>query len=339
KALSQLAPAALAVAMLGLTEAVSIARAVAARAEQRIDGNQEFIGQGLSNVVGSFFSAYASSGSFNRSGLNYEAGARTPLAAVFASVALGAILLLVAPLMAFLPIASMAAVLFLVAYGLIDFHHIRGILRASKRETAILLTTFLSTLFVQLEFAIYLGVMLSLIFYLLRTSKPNVASVTPDPESPYRPLVARLDLPQCPQVLMVRIDGSLFFGAVNHVEQRLGELAQQFPERRVLVINGRSINFVDIAGAETLVQEARRWRRRGGDLYIYGLKPAAMAILERGHFLDELGRDRVLNNRDEVIRRLYPDLDPEICARCTARIFTECRQGESKVHRLTSAGT
>lgn len=339
KALSQLAPAALAVAMLGLTEAVSIARAVAARAEQRIDGNQEFIGQGLSNVVGSFFSAYASSGSFNRSGLNYEAGARTPLAAVFASVALGAILLLVAPLMAFLPIASMAAVLFLVAYGLIDFHHIREILRASKRETAILLTTFLSTLFVQLEFAIYLGVMLSLIFYLLRTSKPNVASVTPDPESPYRPLVARLDLPQCPQVLMVRIDGSLFFGAVNHVEQRLGELAQQFPERRVLVINGRSINFVDIAGAETLVQEARRWRRRGGDLYIYGLKPAAMAILERGHFLDGLGRDRVLNNRDEVIRRLYPDLDPEICARCTARIFTECRQGESKVHRLASAGT
>ncbi|MGC9127670.1 MAG: SulP family inorganic anion transporter [Acidithiobacillus sp.] len=337
KALSQLAPAALAVAMLGLTEAVSIARAVAARAEQRIDGNQEFIGQGLSNIVGSFFSSYASSGSFNRSGLNYEAGARTPLAAVFASIVLGIILLLVAPLMAYLPIAAMAAVLFLVAYGLIDFHHIGEILRASKRETAILLTTFLSTLFVQLEFAIYLGVMLSLIFYLLRTSKPNVAAVTPDPESPYRPLVTRADLPQCPQVLMVRIDGSLFFGAVNHVEQRLGELAQQYPERRILVINGRSINFVDIAGAETLVQEARRWRRRGGDLYIYGLKPAALAILERGKFLEELGRERVLSSRDEVIRRVYPGLDRDICAGCDARIFTECRQGETKVQRLASA--
>lgn len=132
--------------MLALTEAVSIARAIAVRSEQRIDGNQEFIGQGLSNIVGAFFSAYASSGSFNRSGVNYEAGARTPMASVFASLFLLVVLLAVAPLAAYLPTAAMAGILFLVAWGLIDFHHIRHIWHTSKAESAILFATLVGTL-------------------------------------------------------------------------------------------------------------------------------------------------------------------------------------------------
>jgi SulP family sulfate permease len=123
----KLAPGALAVAMLGLTEAVSIARSVATHSHQRIDNNQEFIGQGLSNVVGSFFSSYAASGSFTRTGVNFNAGAKTPLAAVFAALSLLLILLLVAPLTSYLPIASMAGILLLVAYNLIDVHHMKAI--------------------------------------------------------------------------------------------------------------------------------------------------------------------------------------------------------------------
>ena len=126
---------------------------------QRIDGSQEFIGQGLANIVGSFFSSYASSGSFTRSGLNYDAGAVTPLSAVFAAIALAIIVLLVAPLAAHLPIAAMAGILLLVAYRLIDFRHIKTILRSSKSEAVVLLVTFFSTLFIELEFAIYVGVM------------------------------------------------------------------------------------------------------------------------------------------------------------------------------------
>ncbi len=325
KVLGQLAPSALAVAMLGLTEAVSIARAIAVRAEQRIDGNQEFIGQGLSNIFGSFFSAYASSGSFNRSGLNFEVGARTPLAAVFASITLGIILLLVAPLMGYLPIASMAAILFLVAYGLVDLHHIRAIFKASKRETAILLVTFFSTLFVELEFAIYIGIILSLIFYLMRTSRPNVVAVPPDPGTSPHPLSASAQLPYCPQVQVVRIDGSLFFGAVHHVEQRLAELEQQYPEQKILLLNARSINFIDIAGGESLAQEAKRRRKQGGDLYIYGIKPAMYEVMERGGFIRVLGSDHIFAHRKEAIRHLFPLLDAETCARCTQRVFDECK--------------
>ena len=148
--IKQLAPEAFAVALLGLIEAVSISRAVATKSSQRIDADQEFIGQGLSNIVGSFFSSYAGSGSFTRSGINYAAGAKTPLSAIFAALILMVILLLIAPLTAYLPVAAMGGVILLVAYNLIDFHHIKSILTLSKSESSILLITFGATLFLGL---------------------------------------------------------------------------------------------------------------------------------------------------------------------------------------------
>jgi len=157
----QLAPAALAVAMLGLAEAVSIARSVATKSEQRIDSNTGVHRPGPVEYSRSFFSSYAASGSFTRTGVNFSAGAKTPMAAVFAAISLAAILLLIAPLTAYLPIPSMAGILLLVAYSLVDIHHIKRIIRTSRPEAVILLTTFLATLLVELEFAIYVGVILS----------------------------------------------------------------------------------------------------------------------------------------------------------------------------------
>jgi len=178
--IKHLAPSALAVTLFALTEAASIGRSLAARGGYRIDGNQEFIGQGLSNIAGSFFSGYVATGSFNRSGVNYEAGARTPLAAVLAGFLLMGIVLLVAPLAGYLPKAAMAGVLFLVAWGLIDFEEIGHILHASKRETAVFAVTFFSALFLELEFAIFAGVLLSLVLYLERTSRPRIVTLAPD---------------------------------------------------------------------------------------------------------------------------------------------------------------
>ncbi|MFY8089303.1 MAG: SulP family inorganic anion transporter [Rubrivivax sp.] len=148
----QLLPIAVALSMLSLTEALSIARALALKTGQRIDSNQEFLGQGLSNVLGSLFSAYPSSGSFNRSGLNLEAGACTPLAAVISAVLLVAILQFVAPWAVYLPLPAMAGVLMLVAWGLFDVRQATHILTHSRQESAVLVATFLATLFLQLEF-------------------------------------------------------------------------------------------------------------------------------------------------------------------------------------------
>jgi len=324
--LKALGSGALAIAMLGLVEAVSIARSVALKSGQRIDGNQEFVGQGLANVVGSFFSSYASSGSFTRSGINYTAGAVTPMAAIFAAVALALIVLIVAPLAAHLPIAAMAGILLIVAWRLIDFHHIATIVRTSRRETAVLLTTFLATLFVELEFAIYVGVMLSLVIYLMRTSRPGIVARVPDPSSPVRHMVTDPALPECPQLKIVRVDGSLFFGAVDHVQGELQRLAAQDPGQKHLLMIGNGINFIDVSGAEMLVQEANRRRRLGGGLYMSKVKDEVCGILKRGGYADAFGRENIFGTKGEAIEGIFQRLDRSICARCDKRIFRECQR-------------
>jgi len=322
-------PAALALTVLGLTEAVSIARAVAVKSGQRIDGNQEFIGQGLSNIVGAFTSACPSSGSFNRSGINYEAGARTPLAAVFAAILLVAVLLAVAPLAAYLPLAVMAGLLFVVAWGLIDFAAMRRIFRASRGDALVLAVTFVSTLAIQLEFAIFVGVLASLLVYLNRTTHPSLTPIVPDRMSPQRRSVAVADVRahgavECPQLALLRVDGSLFFGAVEHMRDELHEVRKSAPERRHLLLIGSGINFIDVAGAELLVQEAKLTREAGGKLYLCNLKPPVRDLLERGGFLDAIGRDCVFEAKDDAIRAIYARLDSTLCRSCEARIFIEC---------------
>jgi SulP family sulfate permease len=313
--IKQLGSAALAIAMLGLVEAVSIARSVASKSGQRIDGSQEFVGQGMANLVGSFFSSYASSGSFTRSGLNYTAGAVTPLSAVFAALTLALVVLLVAPLAAHLPIAAMAAVLLVVAWRLIDFHHFKVILTSSKRETAVLLTTFFATLFVELEFAIYVGVMLSLIIYLMRTSQPNVVTRVPDPSALNRHFVTDNKLPECPQFKIVRTDGSLYFGAVDHVQEQLHLLTQNYPDQKHLLMVGNGINFIDLAGADMLATEARQRKARGGGLYLVKVKEEACTTLRKGGFRELIGVENIFLTKDDAISGVFQKLDKGICAR------------------------
>lgn len=317
---------AVAVTGLALTEAVSIARSVALKSGQRVDGNQEFIGQGLSNIVGSFFSGYPASGSFNRTGLNYEAGAKTPLAAVFSAGFLVIVLFGVAPLAAYLPIASMAAILFLVAWGLFDFHHIKIILATSRAETAVLLATLIATLVMHLEFAILVGVVLSLILYLNRTSQPMVRTLVPNPHDPQRKFHAiHAGQRECPQAKIVRIEGSIYFGAVNHIAERLHDVTEKFPSQKHLLLMAKSMNFVDVAGAELLAEEARRRRRQGGRLWFYSLRESAEKLLHKPEYLKDLGEDAFFLTKRGAIEQMFRHLDRDICATCTARIFEECK--------------
>jgi SulP family sulfate permease len=313
------------VTILALTEAVSIARSIAVKSGQRIDGNQEFIGQGLSNVVGSFFSAYASSGSFNRSGLNYEAGARTPLAAALSAVFLVAVLLLVAPLVAYLPLAVMAAILFMVAYSLIDAAYIRAVFRTSRQETVVMAITFFAVLVGDLEFAIYAGVLMSLMIYLTRTSRPLLLDVKPDPAPDSYHFTADSGLPDCPQLKMVRVNGSLFFGAVDHVQRHLEEIDRFDPRQKHVLIVASGINFVDMAGAEMLAHEARRRKRMGGGLYFYRMKDAVRAFLKRGGYLEDIPEENIFPVKTRPVSAIYRRLDSEICRHCTVRIFRECQ--------------
>lgn len=326
-AIKMLAPEAFAVALLGLIEAVSISRAIATKSNQRINANQEFIGQGLSNITGSFFSSYAGSGSFTRSGINYAAGAKTPVSAIFAAIILMAIVLLIAPLTAYLPVAAMGGVILIVAYNLIDIHHIREILKYSKSESAILLTTFFATLFLELEFAIYLGVLLSLVIFLGRTSTPEVVTLAPDTDTDTGKKklinITKKPVNQCPQLKILRIDMSIYFGSINHIQNRMHHLIEQENVKHILII-GTGINFIDLSGAEALVTDAKRLKQLGGGLYFAELKASVYEYVSKNCFVAKVGKDNFFDSKKDAIKTIYKKLDGQYCKDCTAKVFTEC---------------
>ncbi len=326
--IKMLAPEAFAVALLGLIEAVSISRSVATKSEQQINSNQEFIGQGLSNVVGSFFSSYAGSGSFTRSGINYEAGAKTPLSAIIAALSLMAIVLLVAPYSAYLPIPAMGGIILLVAYSLIDFHHIKRALMFSKSESAILITTFLATLFLELEFAIYLGVLLSLVLFLARTSTPNIPILGIDQVDKHRKFVEIEDKPleECPQLRIIRIDMSVYFGSSNYIQKRISNILEEEHIKHVL-IDSSGINLIDLAGAEVLVAENRHLLRQGGGLYFVNLKATVYEKAMRSCFVRQIGNDHFFDSKTDAIKTIYKKrIDKSICENCNIKLFVECQK-------------
>jgi len=323
-----LAPEAFAVALLGLIEAVSISRAVATKSYQRINANQEFIGQGMSNIFGSFFSSYAGSGSFTRSGVNYASGAKTPLSAIFAALFLMIIVLLIAPLTAYLPIAAMGGIILLVAYKLIDFHHIRQTLSFSKTESTILLTTFFATLFLELEFAIYLGVLLSLVLFLAKTSTPGIPTLSIDDQSEnnHRKFIDinKKPIKQCPQLKIIRIDMSVYFGSINHIQKRITQITDNERIYNILIV-ASGINFIDLAGAEALVAENNRLKAKNGGLYFVDLKPSVYEFAAKSFFIKQIGNDHFFDSKTQAIRRIYKRLDRSICLTCNALIFNECK--------------
>ncbi|VAW27806.1 Sulfate permease [hydrothermal vent metagenome] len=322
--LEELIPYAFAIALLGLIEAVAIGKSIASKSGQRIDGNQEFIGQGLSNIAGSFFSSYAGSGSFTRSGVNYTAGAKTPMAAIFAATMLMLILLLVAPLTAYLPIAAMGGIILLVAFNLIDFKSIKQIFKSSRAEATVFSVTLLSTLFLELEFAIYLGVIMSMIFYLQKTASPNIVSLAPNQDSEERPFVniELIPMPTCPQLRIIRIDGSLYFGAVEKVENFLANLFEA-GEPNVLIV-GNGIGMIDLAGAEMLEREALKWKVAGRGFYFCSLRQPVSEYLENGGFDKHIGHQNMFETKIVALKNIYNKLDKDICASCTTKIFKEC---------------
>lgn len=324
--LGNIVSSAFAIAFVGLLEAVSIARAIAAKSGQMLNGNKEFLGQGISNIVGGFFQAYPSSASFTRSAVNIESGARTPLAAAFSALFLLAILYFAAPLFAYVPVAGLAGVILVVAWRLVDFREIRHMASASVSECLIAGTTFLCTIFIDLEFAIYAGVVLSLVLFLQRIAKPVLAVLAPDPANPSRAMrsARTYDLSECPQLLIALMEGPLYFGTVEATRRDFHRFRTERPFQKHILFMTQSAGEVDLPAAELLVQEADRRRAMGGGFHLKIGSLRVLNKLARFRVVRELGGDYIHLSKRDAIAEIVPQLDPKICARCTARIFREC---------------
>ena len=333
---SDLIGLAFALTIVALGQAISIAKTVALRSGQRIDANREFRGQGLSNIVGGFFSSYVSCGSMNRSMPNLEAGARTPLASVFSALLLLGLVAVSSPLLAQIPMAALSALLVLVALTLLDTARWRQLFSLSRTDFAVALATLVATVTIRLEIAILLGMLLSLMSFLYRTSRPAMRSMGFDRRGPDRQFVVidtpddpdeapHQNLPECPQLKLLRMEGEVYFGATQHVADILHALRSQPNPQKHLLVMAKSMNFIDLAGAELWEAELAARRAMGGGLYFHRPRPEVIRMWRKTGFTDVLGPEHQFPDKATAISTIFRKLDPEICRHCSARIFWECR--------------
>ena len=278
--IQELLASAFAIAFLGLMQSVVIARALAERSGQRLDTNQEIVGQGLANIVAAFFSSFAGSGSFNRSAAHYEAGAHTPMAAVYASLALALIVFAAAPLIAYLPIPAVAGALVLVGIGLLDARELKR-LRHSRQETAIFVLTFAAALAFGLNAGVLTGVLVSLAVYLRYAATPSISI------EDYTARDGR-------RVYAVTVNGSLFFGSLRTLERALTAVMPRADERAVLLLHTDHVTYLDVPGAAWLAAEAERRRRAGVEFYVHVTRAPVLDTLERSGALARIGADHVI---------------------------------------------
>ena len=333
---SELIGLAFALTIVALGQNISIAKTVALHSGQRIDANREFRGQGLSNIVGGFFSCYVSCGSMNRSMPNLQAGAQTPLASVFSALLLLALVAVSATMLARIPMAALSALLVLVALSLLDSARWRQLFSLSRTDFGVALATMVATVTIRLEIAILLGMLLSLMSFLYRTSRPAMRSMGFDSRGPDRQFVV-IDtpsnpnepphpaLPECPQLKLLRMEGEVYFGATQHVADILHALRSQPVPQKHLLVMAKSMNFIDLAGAELWEAELAARRAMGGGLYFHRPRPEVIQMWRKTGFTDVLGPEHQFPDKFSAISTIFGKLDPEICRHCSARIFWECK--------------
>ena len=304
--LPSLLSAAVVISLLGFMEAISIAKAMAAKTGQRLDPNQELIGQGLANIVGSFAQSYPVSGSFSRSAVNLQAGAPTGLSSVFASCVVLATLLFFTPLLYHLPQSVLASIIMMAVIGLVNVKGFAHAWKAQRHDGLISIVAFVCTLGFapHLDRGIIIGVMLSLGLYLLRNMKPDIALLSKHPDGSYRS-ATRHSLPVCKHIAVIRFNGSLFFVNVNYLEEKVLEQIATMPALRHVVIVGNGINELDASGEEMLSVLVGRLRESGYEVSLSGLNDEVLDVLRRTRLFERIGEDHLFRNVASAVEALH----------------------------------
>lgn len=290
----QIFPYAIIISLLGFMEAISIAKAMAAKTGQRLDPNQELIGQGLANIIGCLGKSYPVSGSFSRSAVNLQAGAFTGLSSVVTSLMVVIVLLFFTPLLYNLPQAVLAAVIMMAVVGLINVTGFMHAWRAQWYDGAISIITFIATLIYapHLDKGIMIGVVLSLLMFLYKSMRPKVAALAMHPDCSLRD-AEHFKLRQCEHVAVVRFDGPLFFANASFLEDQIDERIRQMPNLRHILVVANGINDIDASGEEALSLTIDRVRSAGYDISFSHIKEGVLEVMKRTHLLAKIGEDHI----------------------------------------------
>jgi len=314
--MNQMLVTAITIGLIGFMEAISIAKAMAAQTKQRLDANQELIGQGLSNVVSSFFQGYAVSGSFSRSAVNISAGAITGFSSVVTAVIVGITLLFLTPLLYHLPQATLAAVIIMAVINLIKFEPIKHAWKVEKHDAIVSVTAFVLTLLFapHLENGIVIGVVLSLGLFLFRTMEPRFTELSAHSGSSM--LVNALDnkLDRCEVVSIVKYSGSLYFGNAGYFEDRmLNLISEKHQCLKYIIVDMAGINQIDASGEEMLAGLLDRCSAAGVEI-LFARTEGIEKVLKKSGFMDKFGEDRFYDRRTDALRFAWKELGDEEAA-------------------------
>ncbi|MFH1060237.1 MAG: SulP family inorganic anion transporter [Pseudomonadota bacterium] len=331
----QLFPYAAIISLLGFMEAISIAKAMAAKTGQRLDPNQELIGQGVANILGSFGKSYPVSGSFSRSAVNLQAGAITGLSSVFTSLMVVILLVFFTPLLYNLPQSVLAAVIMMAVVGLINISGFVHAFKAQWYDGVISVISFLATLAFapHLDKGIMIGVVLSLGVYLYKSMRPKVAALALHPDCSLRD-AEHYHLRQCKHIAVVRFDGPLFFANASFLEDKIAERIESMPDLRHILIVATGINELDASGEDTLSLLVDRVRSAGYKISFSGIKENVLEAMERTHLLAKIGPENVFPLASAAVGAIHADAhrgsDEHDCPLLTVCPLEEYRENQER---------
>lgn len=307
--ISQLFFAAITIGLIGFMEAIAIAKAMATRTRQRLDTNQELVGQGISNIVGSFFQSYATSGSFSRSAVNIGAGAKTGFSSVVTGLIVLITLLFFTKLLYNLPQATLAAVIMMAVIGLVNVKSFIHTWKVYRSDGIIATITFFMTLAFapHLQNAIIIGVILSLGMFLYRTMKPRIAALSRFSDGTLRDADMH-QLDTCSNVSVIRFDGSLYFANTSYFEDMIIERSANKPELKYIVVDGQGINSIDATGEEMLASLTRRLEKTEIIIVFANFKRQVLLVLHNSGFLEKLGSERIFATTDQALDSIWEKL-------------------------------
>ncbi|MBI5684589.1 MAG: SulP family inorganic anion transporter [Verrucomicrobia bacterium] len=294
---ADIADTALAMAILGCIETLSIAKSIAMTTDQRVDNNQSCIGLGLGNIAAAFFQCMPGSGSFTRSALNFLSGARTRFAGVFSGLWIAAILIVFGRWVHYIPLASLAGLLIVLGFSMFRWHHIRVAFRATRSDAAVLILTFASALLLSLRQAIYVGVISSLVLFLRKASAPHLVEYDLEGDS-MREIKEKSERTH-PEISIIHVEGELFFGAAELFEDEVRRLAHD-RNIRVVILRVKNARHLDATAVMALEGLLKFLRAGGRLLLISGPSPDVMGVLSRSGLLDEIGRDCVFESEENL---------------------------------------
>ena len=325
-----LASSSLAIALLGLLEAISMAKAIAAQTRQKIDINQQCLSEGVANLTGSFFQCFPGSGSLTRSTINQQAGGRTQWSGVISAAAVALTMVLFARYAYYIPRSGLAGILMLSAWRLVDRRQLVYYVRTTRFDAWIVVLTAISAVAVSVEFCVLIGVFLSFVLYIPLAARVRFTELVLTPERVIRERLA--DDTPCPKIRIFSLEGEFFFGASPELEEHFEEIAEAAEkESRVVVMRMKRVRNPDAVCMAVLDRFIERLQESGVVVLLCGVRPDFMKVIESSGLVRLLGPDRVFVFQEsgkfwtstlDAVRFAYELVGEDVCETCP-------RKGES----------